>query len=256
MIDLHCHLLPAIDDGPADLGGALTLAQAQVDAGVRTVAVTPHVSPTVPTDAAVIERGVDELRVALRAAAIPLEITTGAEIDIRSAAEMDDDGLRRLALGGGAWLLLEAPLTPGLLLESILSTLLLRGHSILLAHPERSPALQRDPAAVRRLVDQGVLMQLTTGGLGGQFGRDVQRFAEQLVDDGLVHTVASDAHDTRRRPPGLRAPLERAGLGEHVEVWCQDVPAALLAGETPPAVPPPARRRRTDRRGLRSLLGR
>ncbi|ADB53694.1 tyrosine-protein phosphatase [Conexibacter woesei] len=255
MIDLHCHLLPAIDDGPADLGGALTLAQAQVDAGIRTVAVTPHVSPAVPTDAAVIERGVEELRVALRAAAIPLEITTGAEIDVRSAAEMDDDGLLRLALGGGPWLLLEAPLTPGLLLEPILSTLLVRGHSVLLAHPERSPVLQRDPTAVRRLVAQGVLMQLTTGGLGGQFGRDVQRFAEQLVDDGLVHNVASDAHNTHRRPPGLREPLERAGLGEHVAAWCQDAPAALLAGELPPAIPP-ARRRRSDRRGLRSLLGR
>lgn len=245
MIDLHCHLLPAIDDGPPDLGAALTLAQAQVDAGVTTVAATPHVSPAVPTEVAAIERGVEEMRFALRAAAIPLEITTGAEIDARTAAELDDDALRRHALGGGRWLLVEAPLMSGLLLEPILTMLIGRGHEILLAHPERAPMLQRDPQAVGRLVRAGVRTQLTAGGLSGQFGRPVQRFAEQLLAAGLVHTFASDAHDTRRRPPGLRAPLEAAGLGEHVRLLCEEHPAALLAGEPVPAeVPLPRRRRR------------
>jgi protein-tyrosine phosphatase len=231
MIDLHCHLLPAIDDGPADLGAALQMAQAQVNVGVRTVAVTPHVSPRIPTQSAAIERGVQELRVALRAADIPLEITTGAELDVASALELPDDELRRLRLGGGPWLLLEAPLVPGLLVESMVIAVCERGHDVLIAHPERSPVLQRDPEIVRRLVARGVLMQVTSGGLSGEFGRTVQRYAERLIADGLVHTIASDSHGAVHRPPGLRAPLERAGLGESVTAWCEDVPAALLAGE-------------------------
>lgn len=256
MIDLHCHLLPAIDDGPADLGAALALAQRQVDAGVRTVAATPHVNPSMATDAALMERAVEEMRTAVRAAGIPLEIVRGAEVDIRTAVELDDEELRRLTLGGGPWLLLEAPLAPGLLLEPVLGSLRARGHAILLAHPERSPTLQRDPAAAARLVSNGVLMQVTTGGLTGQFGRTVQRFATQLVQEGLVHNVASDAHDVERRPPGLREPLERTGLGAAAQAWCAEAPAALLAGEPLPPLPAAAASMRAPRRGLRRLLGR
>ncbi len=248
MIDLHCHLLPAVDDGPPDLGAALRLAQAQVDAGVRTVAATPHVAPAFPgNDAALVERGVVELRRALEVAGIPLELITAAELDLTTALELPDEQLARLQLGGGR-LLIEAPLTPVAPLEPGIAALHARGFAVLLAHPERSPLLQREPAALGRLVGAGVRTQLTAGGLGGQFGRVVQRFALRIAADGLAHTFASDSHDTVRRPPGLRAPLEAAGYGACAELLTERHPAALLAGEPLPE--------RVELRRRNGLLGR
>ena len=252
MIDLHCHLLPGIDDGPRDLRMTLAMAQLQLDAGVRTVAATPHVSWDLPNDAATIARGVVEVREALAAKGIPLEVVTGGEIDVHRAAELPDEQLRALALGGGPWLLLEAPLQQGVPLEPVTYALLDRGHRILLAHPERSPVLQRDPAATRRLVEAGALTQLTAGSFTGRFGRTVQRYAQTLIDENLVHTVASDAHDAVRRPPGMRDAVLAAGLDEVASLLTQEIPAAILAGGEIPPVPPLRRRRR----GLRALLGR
>jgi protein-tyrosine phosphatase len=255
MIDLHCHLLPAVDDGPPDLGTALELARLQLAAGVTTVAVTPHVSPDLPTAPETIERGVTELTAALAAAGLPLHVTTGAEIDLQCALEYDDDVLRRLTLGGGSWLLVEAPLgRASVPLEPVIGRLLEHGHKVLLAHPERSPAVQRDPDVLRRLAAVGVLTQLTATSFAGRFGGTVQRFSERLLDAGLVHSVASDAHDPRRRPPGMRQELLDAGLDEDaVELLTDAVPAAVL-GDTP--VPSVGRLTTRRRAGLRRLLSR
>lgn len=237
MIDLHCHVLPAIDDGPEALGDALTLAEAQVRAGVAVVAATPHVSDRYRTESWRVARGVEELRTALDRAAIPLQLVAGAEVDVVSAIELEDEELRALTLGGGRWLLLEAPLAGHAPLEEIVLRLQSRGISILLAHPERSPQLQRDPTMLLRLVRSGVRTQVTASALTGDFGRTVRRFADQLVSDGLVHIVASDAHDAVGRPPALREPLERAGLGEWATLLCDEHPAAVLAdGQLPETV--------------------
>jgi protein-tyrosine phosphatase len=257
VIDLHCHLLPGIDDGPRDMTTAIAMARLHVAAGVRTVAATPHVSWDMPTPLATIEIGLAELREALSQERIPLEVLPGAEIDVHQAEALSDDALRALALGGSGWLLLEAPLQQRVELEPVARALLRRGHRIVLAHPERSPLLQRDPAALRRLTREGVLTQLTASSFVGGFGRTVQRYAEQLLEDGLVHTVASDAHDLVRRPPGIADVLVGAGIGDLVPLLSQEVPAAILAGDRIPQVPRrPRRRRPPARRSLRALLGR
>jgi protein-tyrosine phosphatase len=249
VIDLHCHLLPGIDDGPRDMRTVLAMARAHLEAGVTTVAATPHVSWDLATDAAAIQRGLGAVRLALKEEGIPLHVVSGAEIDVHRAAELSDEELGALALGGGRWLLLEAPLQRAIPLEPVVHDLLGRGHLILLAHPERSPALQRDPAALARLARDGVLTQVTASSFVGRFGRTVQRFAERLVEEGLVHTVASDAHDPLRRPPGMLRPLAEAGLGALAPLLASEVPAAILAGESIPSVPG-----RPRRRGLRALL--
>jgi protein-tyrosine phosphatase len=251
VIDLHCHLLPGIDDGPADLGGALELARLHVEAGVRTVAATPHVSWDMPNDVATIELRLGDVRAALAAAGIPLEVVRGAEIDVHQAVRLSDEQLRALALGDGPWLLLEAPLTQGVGLAPVARALLARGHRVLLAHPERSPLLQRDLGGLGELVEDGVATQVTAGSFAGHFGRTVQRYADALLEAGLVHSVASDAHDARRRPPGIAAPLAAAGLSELVPLLADEVPAAILAGEPLPPAPSVRRRGR-----LRGLLGR
>jgi protein-tyrosine phosphatase len=123
---------------------------------------------------------------------------------------------------------------------------------VLIAHPERSPLLQDDPDALRALVRAGAATQVTAGSFAGSFGRTVRDYAERMLETGLVHSVASDAHDALRRPPGIAAPLEAAGLGDLVSLLGQEAPAAILAGEPLPPAPRRARRRG----GLRGLLGR
>jgi protein-tyrosine phosphatase len=252
VIDLHCHLLPGVDDGPADLGGALAMARLQVRAGIEIVAATPHVSWDMPTEAAAIERRLADVRAALATAQIPLEVVRGAEIDVHQAVGMSDERLRALALGGGPWLLLEAPLRRGVALAPVARALIGRGHRVLIAHPERSPLLQDDPDALRALVRAGAATQLTAASFAGRFGRPVQRYAERLLEAGLVHSVASDAHDAVRRPPGIAEPLAAAGLDELVPLLAREVPAAILAGDPLPPVP----RWRPRPRGLRGLLPR
>jgi protein-tyrosine phosphatase len=252
VIDLHCHLLPGLDDGPADLGGALAMARLHVQAGVRVVAATPHVSWDMPTDAAAIELRLGDVRAALAAAQIPLEVVRGAEIDVHQAVGFSDEQLHALALGGGPWVLLEAPLRKGVGFAPVVRALLGRGHRVLVAHPERSPLLQGDPELLGALVRAGAATQVTAASFAGAYGRTVRGYAEAMLEAGLVHSVASDAHDLARRPPGIAEPLAAAGLAELAPLLAQEAPAAILAGE--PLPPPPRRRRR--RRGLGSLLGR
>jgi protein-tyrosine phosphatase len=243
VIDLHCHLLPGIDDGPEDLGGTLAMAQRHVQAGVALVAATPHVAWDMPNDVATIEQRLADVRVALAAADIPLEVARGAEIDVHEALRLGDDELRALALGGGPWLLIEAPLRSGVALLPAVHQLLDRGHRVLIGHPERSPLLQRDPESLRELVQAGVATQVTATSFAGRFGRSVRDYAEQMLEAGLVHSVASDAHDTLRRPPGLAEPLIEAGLAELTPLLAHEVPAAILAGDPLPPVPGWQRRR-------------
>jgi protein-tyrosine phosphatase len=252
MIDLHCHLLPGIDDGPADLGGTLAMAEQHVKAGVEVVAATPHVAWDMPNEVETIDLRLADVHAALAAAEIPLTVVRGAEIDVHQAVKLRDEQLRALALGGGPWLLLEAPLRPGVGFAPVVHALLERGHRVLIAHPERSPLLQRDPATLRELVRAGAATQVTAASFAGGFGRTVREYAERMLEAGLVHSVASDAHDALRRPPGLAQPLRAAGLAELVPLLTEEAPAAILAGD--PLPPAPVWRWR--RGGLRGLLGR
>ncbi|MEI7559845.1 MAG: CpsB/CapC family capsule biosynthesis tyrosine phosphatase [Actinomycetes bacterium] len=232
MIDLHCHILPGIDDGPADMDGSLALARAQVECGVRTVVATPHVNLETPNDPETIARGVAEMTVALKEHDLDLTILPGAEVDITLAGGLDDATLHGLTLGGTQWLLLEAPLSPGGVgFSEAVQAVQARGFRILLAHPERSPAVQRRPEVIDDLVAVGVRCQITAGALVGKFGGVVQKTAYELVRKGVVHNVASDAHEAFRRKPGLRSELEQAGLEEATDLWCRQFPSTLLSGQ-------------------------
>jgi protein-tyrosine phosphatase len=238
VIDLHCHVLPGIDDGPETIEGSVALARAAVAAGTRTLVATPHVSPRYHNDAATIARLVDELNARLTAEGVALEVLAGAEIAITIVVEIEPLKLRSLGLGGGEWLLMEPPFNPiATGLENILSSLQREGHRILLAHPERCVAFHRDRAMLESLVRSGVLTSITAGSLVGRFGETVRRFALGLVGDRMAHNVASDAHDHVRRPPGTAAELEQVGLAPLAHWLTQAVPAAILSGE---ALIPPA----------------
>jgi protein-tyrosine phosphatase len=257
VIDLHCHVLPGIDDGPATMEGSVALARTAAADGTRILLATPHVNSRYPNEPEAIARGVDELNERLAAEDVALEVRPGAELAMGRLVEMDAAQVSRFALGGGAWLLVECPLSSASVgFDILVLDLQRRGHRVLLAHPERCPAFQRDVSVLESLVHAGALTSITAGALVGHFGAEVRRFALRLVRGGMVHNVASDAHDNSRRPPSMRAMLAEAELGPLAEWLTEAVPRAILAsGEIPsqPAFAPPVaeQARRMRWRGLR-----
>ena len=260
VIDLHCHVLPGIDDGPETIEDSVALARAAASAGTHTLVATPHVSSRYRNDANTVQRLVEGVNARLAEEGVALNVLPGAEIAITSVAEVERVQLSRLGLGGGRWLLMEPPFTPiAIGMENILSSLQREGYRILLAHPERCPAFHRDRAMLQSLIASGVLTSITAGSLVGRFGREVRRFAVGLIGDGMVHNVASDAHDSVRRPPGMASELERAGLGPLADWLTRAVPTAILSGEAtiPPRPVVDLPRNATSRRGsLRRRMGR
>jgi protein-tyrosine phosphatase len=238
MIDLHCHVLAGIDDGPDTLEGSVALARVARAAGMRQLVATPHVSSRYPNDAARIARARDALGERLTAEGIALEVLGGAEIALTRLPDIPSEELSQLGLGGGPWLLIECPFLPAMGgIEEILLGIARRGHRVVVAHPERCPTFQRDPQMLARLVDAGIATSITAGSLTGQFGESVRTFALELVLADLVHNVTSDAHDAVRRPPSVAAELERAGLTPLAGWLTEEVPAAILRGEDIPARP-------------------
>ena len=243
MIDLHVHVLPGVDDGPPDLEGALALARAALDAGTTTLVATPHVDHSWGVDPLGVPAAVASLSDELTRHGISIEVRQGAEIAIPRIGELGPEELDAVRLGGGPYLLVESPLTPISGFERVLFELAVRGERVLLAHTERCPAFQRDPDVLAGLVAGGMLSSITGASLTGDFGSTARRTALHLLREGLVHDVASDAHDTRRRPPplldGLRAAeREVPGVMRRAGWLTLDAPAAILAGEAPPAPPP------------------
>jgi protein-tyrosine phosphatase len=208
LVDLHFHLLPGVDDGPADLEESLDLARAAIHAGTGTVVATPHVRPDLgTTDAGAIAERVRELRSELAAARIPLTIRCGGELGHEMAFDLDRDELDLLAQGpaGARWLLVETPFH-GIGEDFHAATTELRalGFGVLVAHPERSAdATLAGAAGLRREIAAGSRAQLNALSLTGGHGEDARRSAWDLLRDGLVAVVASDAHGPTR-PPALR----------------------------------------------------
>ena len=248
MIDLHSHVLPGVDDGPGAIDGSLEILRAAAEDGIARIAATPHVRDDYPTEPGTMERLVDEVNGAARAEGIPVDVLRGGELALEHAAALDDETLRRFGLGGSpAALLLEFPYRGWPLeLRDLVFRLETRGFRVVLAHPERNAEVQEEPERLRPLVDAGVLVQLTAASVDGRLGRASATAARTLLDGGLAHVIASDAHAPAVRAVGMAAAAEAVG-DEALARWLtNDVPAAVVAGAPPP--PRPATRRR---RGLR-----
>ena len=250
LIDLHAHLLPGIDDGPESMSEAVAMGRAASAAGMTIAAATPHVDylyGVVPDE---LPGRVDALRAALGEAGVALEVVRGGELAPERVGDLSRDELAAIGLGGGPWILLECPLTPGdRSLAPATAHLQALGFRVLLAHPERSPSVHRDPGELRRLVASGARCALTASAFEGRFGRAARRMADRLLHEGLAHVLTSDAHDERRRPPdmrpGLAAALRDNSGGERLGQWLtEEAPRAILDGDDIPERPIPAQRPR------------
>jgi len=245
VIDLHSHVLPGVDDGPPTMEGSFEILRAAEADGIERIAATPHVRDDYPTAPETMERLVGEVNAAARGAGIAVEVLPGGELALGHAAALGDEALRRFGLGGNpSALLLEFPYHGWPLdLRDLVFRLETRGFRLVLAHPERNAEVQAEPERLRPLVDAGVLVQLTAASVDGRLGRASADASRTLLDAELAHLIASDAHEAAIRAVGMATAAEAVG-DEALGHWLtRDVPAAILAGATPPPRPTGQRRR-------------
>lgn len=229
------------------------MARAAVASGISTIAATPHLRPDFP-DVHVHEIAgrCADLSVALTREQIPLEVIPAAEVSLTWALDAGEEELTLASYGQrGTDLLIETPFTQVVGLDRFLYQLRAKGYRITLGHPERNPEFQRDPAPLRNLADQGVLLQLNADSLLGPGRRGTARVARQLLSEGLAHVIASDGHRGQSWRPVTRLAeaVEAVGglIGAERARWMAvDAPGAIVRGlELPPApalARPPARR--------------
>lgn len=240
-IDLHCHLLPEVDDGAKSLDESLAMARALVAAGFSDVAPSPHAWPEYPGAAAIaLQR--EALQAQLNAAGLSLRLHPNAE------NRLDGEFLDRLGagharpLGAGRYVLVEAPFeSPLPALLELIFRIQLKGLTPVIAHPERCLEFQGKGDRARQAVAAGALLQLELGAPLGRYGVTARKVCERLLADDLYAIAATDLHGPvgaeRWIPEGI-AFLAKHGLAATL---LRDNPARLLAGESPP----------TDRQGAR-----
>jgi len=228
LIDLHCHLLPGVDDGPSNLEDAVGLAVASYESGVRVAVATPHFNHRYPTEVEAAKAALADLRTALDSTGCELEVLLGCEIATDQLSVLDDSARRERTLGGGDCLLIEPPFQDAPdSLEMMINDVMVSGFTVMIAHPERSLAMLNNLDMLKRMVNRGALCSITAASLRGRYGSGVRQAALDLCAMGLVHNVASDAHDLRTRAPGLDIPLPwPAGLPSREAM--EQVSATLL----------------------------
>jgi protein-tyrosine phosphatase len=233
-VDIHCHLLPAVDDGAKHLEESLAMARMAIADGIQAIVVTPHQLGSSPLRGDVIRRHTAELQRHLRANDLPLEIHPGADVRVEPGLvrQIEQGNVVTLA-DRHKHVLLELPHELFLPLEQLIKELKTIGLAGILSHPERNLGLIAEVKPLYTIVEQGGLLQITAGSLLGAFGLKVQQFAEHLLSEGLVHFVATDAHGTKSRRPLLRAAFDRvAQLTDRATALdlCSHNPARVVSG--------------------------
>lgn len=234
MIDIHCHILPDVDDGAEDLPEALLMARIAADCGVTEVAATPHFRgihqelEELPR----FSRRFEELRDALSRERIPLRLHPGAEIlCLPETVELAREG-KLPTIGNTRYVLCEFFFdAPYEYMDRIAAGIAGAGYRVVIAHPERYEAIVRDPRGAQRWFRKGYVIQMNKGSVLGAFGGRVQQSARWLLDSGCVHILASDAHSPRRRTTELS--LLRSWLLErypeaYVRILLEENPTRLL----------------------------
>jgi protein-tyrosine phosphatase len=244
MIDLHCHILPGIDDGAADLTVSLQMARSFVGDGVSVVACTPHILPGLYHNTGPqIRSAIAALQQVLDQEGIPLLLVAGADNHIVPDFAAGLKAGHLLSLAGSRYVLVEPPhhVAP-VRIEDLFFNLILAGYVPILTHPERLSWIKSHYEMLQRLVRAGVWMQITAGSLTGMFGSKAQYWAERMLDDGYVHILATDAHNVDRRPPNLSQGFERAAnrigidAAQHLVVTR---PRGVIDDVSPSILPPP-----------------
>jgi len=242
MIDLHCHLLPGIDDGSPDLDTSLRMARIAVADGITVTACTPHIYPGLYENTGpAIRQAVIELQTQLIEAGIALQLTQGADTHLTPNLVKGLCDGRIPSLHDSRYFLLEPPhhVAPPRLAETVFN-LLAAGYIPVITHPERLSWIEDHYETFVDLTRRGAWLQVTSGSLTGRFGPTARYWGERLLDEGWVHILATDSHGVDRRPPLLaegQHAAERWVGAEEAHHLVATRPQGILNNEAPERLP-------------------
>lgn len=242
MIDIHCHILPVFDDGSASMAESLTMARMAAASGVTGIVTTSHF-PGQPASIRRLKLLLDRfsaLDKALQDERIPVKLYLGAEILCLPETPLLAQKHALPTIGDTNYLLTEFNFgEPGSYMTQMLEMLIDAGYRPIVAHPERYECVQRDPRLARDwFEDMNCVLQLNKGSILGAFGSRVQQTSHLLLEQGLVHVIASDAHGAEKRTPHmgqLRQWLNAHCDPEYARILLERNPARIIAGR--PMVP-------------------
>jgi protein-tyrosine phosphatase len=232
VIDLHCHILPALDDGSLDLRDSLGMGRQAASDGIESICATPHIRHDHDVRIEQLAGRVEAVNEMLRGEGVPVTVLKGGEVAETAVEDLSEEELGRVALGGGSWILLEP--APGPLSDSLerrVEHLAERGHRALIAHPERH--LSADMyERIAALIAAGALVQATADFFLRERTAEGMR---SLAEAGLIHILSSDAHSSLGgRPVQLSEPFAAlAGIeavAPHLDWMRETAPRAIIEG--------------------------
>lgn len=244
MVDLHHHLLFGMDDGARDLETSIEMARVAVGDGITRVVCTPHANGKYPFQPDIIAERLGQLREALAAEGLPLELASGCDFHVNYDNVADSLAHpRKYTINRTEYLLIELPdMAISRNLGETLYELRQAGMTPILTHPERNPTLQRDPERLREWMRAGLLCQVTCQSVTGQMGKAAEKMAHQLLADRWVHFLSTDAHDPIRRSPRMTEAREwvaRKHGADYANLLCVANPTAVWDGQPLPLQPEP-----------------
>lgn len=248
MVDVHCHILPGIDDGAKDWETALQMARLAEADGIRTIVATPHHrNGMFDNDVQTILRLTDELNERLQEAKIGVTVLPGAETHYFPGFIDELQAGKILPLNRSKYVYIELPhqQVPRYI-EDIVFEIIVAGCIPIIPHPERNREIRENPDLLYALIDAGALSQVTAGSLTGHYGSEVEKFSVKLFEHHLSHFVASDGHGVNRRKPVIREAYARLEMraGEECVMQCQENAARVVEGRELSIDPPVKIRRR------------
>ncbi|MBT2646888.1 tyrosine protein phosphatase [Bacillus sp. ISL-34] len=238
MIDIHCHILPGVDDGSADMKESLNMAKKAVEAGITHLYATPHHlnEKYVNVKSGIIDRVV-RLNERLQQEDIPLTIHLGQEVRIHRNIFTSIEKEEILTLDdNGTYLLLELPSgSVPTYTQEVIYELQLRGITPIIVHPERNKELIENHKLLFELVQEGALTQLTSGSIIGLFGKNVKSFSKKIIEHNLTHFIATDAHNIGSRGFTLQQAYEKITKEYGIErtFYFKENAEQLIKGQSP-----------------------
>lgn len=244
MVDIHCHILPGLDDGPDTLEESLKMAEMAIRDGITHVVATPHANDTFPFAPDLIRMRLKELQ---EKVGDRLKFATGCDFHLTFDNIKDAKANRsKYTINQKSFLLLEFDdLMIPTRMDQTLHELQLAGFDLVVTHPERNSTIRSHPERLDKWIQQGCFVQVTAGSLAGRFGKSAQKYAEQWLDEDKIHFIASDAHNVESRPlilsEAFRLVAQRKGEAVAQGLFREN-PLAAFEGLPLPYVPDPAER--------------